>query len=74
MTEFEFSPKTKPVPARLLRVGQIVLESPEHPARITRVTAGVRLWVYARYIWQRETEAEWILGRFRDEDTVERAI
>jgi hypothetical protein len=71
--DFDFNPKTRSVPASLIRVGQIVLESDEHPVRITRISHsknGLNLW--CRYIWQRPNEPEWLLGYFYSETKLER--
>lgn len=70
-----YNPKTKPVLAGALRKGDIVLESEGHPARITRISySGGRVNVHARYVWQREREWDWLLGRFHPDARIEKAV
>jgi len=62
---------TTPTPAYLLRVGTVILESPDHHAVVTRAFGTRRIKVWCRYVWQRETEAQWLLGNFDRDALVE---
>jgi hypothetical protein len=65
--------ETKSVPASWIRHGNVILESEDHPAIVTRVTRlgsrHSRIW--CRYTWQRRYEPDWPLGDFGPEDLVE---
>lgn len=74
-TAYNLCPDTERVPARALREGDVVLEGPEHPAVVTRATPHrnpVRIWV--RYIWQPPYEAEWLMGKYRPDHHIDRAL
>ncbi|MBG6238212.1 hypothetical protein IWX78_001167 [Mycetocola sp. CAN_C7] len=77
MNELDFRPKTKGVPARLIRVGQVVMESYEHPCKVVEINdnpvSKYRI-ISARYVWQRDSEPPWRLGTFHPEALLERAI
>jgi hypothetical protein len=62
---------TRSTPAYLLRVGSLILESPDHPAVVTRVFGVKRIKVWCRYVWQRESEPHWELGTFDRDELVE---
>lgn len=68
-------PKTRPTPAAKLRVGQVVLESREHPVKIfeIRYPKG-RVVIHCRYIWQSKAEATWTLGPFHPTALLEKAV
>lgn len=77
MTAYELDPKTKRVPARLLRVGQVVMESYEHPCTIVSIRENNQrhlLMFDARFVWQRDTEPAWRLGTFHPDTLLEKAI
>ncbi|MCU1420185.1 MAG: hypothetical protein JWR57_1354 [Mycetocola sp.] len=77
MSELDFRPKTRSVPARLIRVGQVVMESAEHPCTIVEIRSNLRrdgLRIYAQYVWQRDTEPAWLLGTFHPDTLLEKAI
>lgn len=76
MTEYELGPKTKRVPARLVRVGHVVMESYEHPCTIVSIKNNQRhqLMFETRFIWQRKTEPAWRLGTFHPDTLLEKAI
>lgn len=68
------TPRTAGKRAADLRVGDVVLESSEHPARIVRLTyTSSRVHVYCRYIWQATREPAWKLGEYRAEARLETA-
>lgn len=67
MNELDFRPKTRSVPARSNRVGQVVMESYEHPAPLSRLgepPITKTCTIDARFVWQRDTEPAWRLGTF----------
>jgi hypothetical protein len=75
--DIDYRPKTRSIPARLLRVGQIVMESHEHPCTIVDIKGNKRrdgLSIYARFVWQRKTEPAWLLGTFNHDTLIEKAI
>ena len=74
MKEINYTPKSRPVPAYKIRVGQIVMESNDHPARVTRISAiHGELRIYSRYVWQTSKEPDWLFGKFDPWDDIERA-
>lgn len=73
-TAYNLRPSTEVVPASVLRVGDVVLESDEHPARITNARRRCgELHFLARYIWQADTERAWLMGIFRPDHPFDRA-
>jgi len=78
MTRVNYTPRTRKVPVSSLRAGHIVMESPEHPAQITRLArpfgrdAAVTIW--CRFVWQASREPEWVLGVFSSESILEKAV
>ena len=53
----------------------MVLEGPEHPAvvvRLSRTPNTVR--VYVRYVWQPPYEVEWLMGEYRPDHHIDRAL
>lgn len=73
-TPYNLRPRTERVEARSLRVGDVVLESPDHPVRIERVSPGrAPISIYALYIWQTPHERPWLVGRFHPEHPFDRA-
>lgn len=74
-TAYNLCPDTERVPARALREGDVVLEGPEHPAVIARIGSApnpVRIWV--RYIWQPPYEPSWLMGEYRPDHSIDRAL
>ncbi|MBF4512284.1 hypothetical protein ITJ66_07250 [Plantibacter sp. VKM Ac-2885] len=72
-----FRPKTRPTRADLIRVGDIVLESYEHPATVTSVHqtgATGQVYLRCRYIWQRPVEPDWSLGKFAPATPILKAV
>lgn len=68
-------PKTRPTLAAKLRVGQVLLESEEHPVKIVSVGYQTSLVViHCRYIWQSKAEPTWILGKFHPTALLEKAV
>lgn len=69
------NPKTRPTTAAKLRVGHVVLESREHPAKIAQIgyRAGLVV-IQCRYIWQSKAEPTWTLGRYHPTALLEKAI
>lgn len=73
-TDYNLRPDTEPVEARVLRAGDVVMESLDHPFIITKVGTNSRgVHVYGKYIWQTEREESWSLGRFSSVDMFDRA-
>lgn len=69
------NPRVRPTPAAELREGDVVLESPEHPARIYRLTVhNGRVAIWCRYIWQPKSDPAWQLGSFRPEARMAKAV
>lgn len=53
----------------------MVLEGPEHAAvvvRLSRTPNPVR--VYVRYVWQPPYEVEWLMGEYRPDHHIDRAL
>jgi hypothetical protein len=75
VTEYNLTPKTRRTLAERIRVGDVVMESYEHPAVVTRVllSAG-RVHIRARYVWKDNTELDWKLGAFRPGSPVHKAV
>lgn len=70
---YDLQPKTKPVRARTLRRGDVILESYEHPAKITRVSISQgHVYLKALYVWQRNVESDWPLGPFHPDTMIEK--
>jgi hypothetical protein len=74
VTDYDLHPKTRPVAVATLRVGDIVLESPEHPARVTRLKGETRINVWCRYVWTPPTDPDWRLGTFALRDRIEKVV
>ncbi|MFJ8893566.1 hypothetical protein ACIRCZ_03180 [Leifsonia sp. NPDC102414] len=75
MSQINYTPKTKSVPASSIRPGHIVMESYQHPAVVTRISArGQSVHIWARYQWQASRDPEWLLGSFLTTDTVHKAV
>jgi len=75
MTALNLHPKTRAVAAATIKPGQVVLESHEHPAKVTRVVLSNKgLSIWARYIWQAKTEKEWLLGTFKPRSPIQKAV
>jgi len=74
-TRFNLCPDTRRVPAGALRVGDVVMEGPEHPAVIARIDhpfGNVR--IMCRYVWQEPYERTWRLGDFHRDHRIARAL
>lgn len=76
MTAYDLTPKTTTVPAAALKVGDVVLESHEHPAMITKITFSTRngVTIRCRFVWQRTTEPDWLLGSFPNDARILKAV
>lgn len=67
-----YAPKTTSKQAADLKVGELVLESWQHPARIVRLQYGSgRVHIHCRYIWQASREPWWKLGDYHPADRLE---
>jgi len=65
MTDPRKLPRTIAVPAARLRVGDIVVESADHHAEVTRISISSKgVTVDARYVWTPQTDPAWRLGVF----------
>lgn len=74
-TGWNIRPDTERVSAQALRVGDVVLESPDHPATVTRLSyPRHHVTVQARYIWQSPDEPSWTLGTFSNNHPFDRAL
>lgn len=71
---YNLRPETDRVRAIDLRAGDVVVETADHPARITRLKYTTsRVSVYARYIWSATTEPDWPLGIYQYAAKLDRA-
>ena len=73
-TAYNLRPDTERVPARALREGDVVLEGPDHPAVVDRVSRSHPVRVYVRYVWQPPYEVAWLMGVYRPDHTIDRAL
>lgn len=74
-TGFNLRPTTERVRADSLRPGNVVIESAEHPAVITKTSHSSRsVTLFARYIWSATTEPDWPLGNFPAATLFDRAL
>jgi hypothetical protein len=60
-TGWNLRPDTERVAAQSLRVGDVVMESFDHPVLITRMSVYPVVILHGRYIWQAEDEMTWML-------------
>ena len=78
MTRVNYTPRTREVPVSSLRAGHIIMESPEHPAQITRLARKFRgdgaVTIWCRFVWQASREPEWELGVFSKESLLDKAV
>lgn len=60
------TPKSKAVRAEKVKVGDVILESFDHPAVVVEIRGGSggRTHLYCRYVWQSPTELMWKFGTF----------
>lgn len=74
--QHDLSPKTRRVPVSTIRPGDVVMQSDEHPVRVSmrKHTQGRELTLYCRYVWQNESEPVWTLGTFRPTALIEKAV
>lgn len=73
-TAYNLRPDTVRVTARALREGDVVMEGPEHPALITRLSwNGRTVRVWCRYVWQPPYEVPWPMGVYHSDHTFDRA-
>lgn len=73
-TGWNLRPDTERAKAQSLRVGDVVMESFDHPFLITRLNFRNGVIVYGKYVWQGEDEKSWMLDRFPNSHVVHRAI
>ncbi len=74
-TLHNLTPKTRPCPASDIKVGDVVVETWEHPVVITRVARKNReVYLYCRYVWQAPRDPEWKLGTFRPTQRLPKAV
>jgi hypothetical protein len=73
-TGWNLRPDTERVVAQALRVGDVVMESFDHPFRITRLCTHADVIAHGKYIWQAEDEPSWMLNRFPTNHTLDRAV
>jgi hypothetical protein len=72
--EINYNPKTRSVAVSSLKVGDVVMESDEHPATITHIYARHgRVQIRARYIWQDEREPDWVLASLYPYNKIKKA-
>lgn len=73
-TPYNLRPETDVVPVRSVRAGDVVLEGPDHPARVIDSHMSSFGWlIRARYIWQADHEPPWLMGRYDKNHLIERA-
>jgi hypothetical protein len=73
-TGLNLRPDTERVEARALRVGDVVMESPDHPFLVTRLSRQRGVIVHGRYIWQAKQEPSWMLDQFPSNHIFDRAV
>lgn len=72
---YNLRPDKKPVPARDVQVGDVVMEVPDHPAVVTESHMSSRGWlIRARYIWQEQHEPPWLMGHYEKAHLIQRAM
>ena len=75
MTALNLNPKTATVAAASIKPGHVILESHEHPAKVTRLgVSPFGIAIYCRYVWQASSEKDWLLGRFAPHSPIEKAV
>ncbi len=74
-TEWNLRPDTERVRAGALRVGDVVMESFDHPAVVDRIGhPGGQIAVHCKYIWSEPWEPTWLLGTFNPIHLFDRAL
>lgn len=74
-TPYNLRPDTEPVPASAVQPGDVVMEGPDHPAVVADSHMSSRGWlIRARYIWQEQHEAPWVMGRYEKDHIIRRAL
>ena len=73
-TAYNLRPDTESVPARALREGDVVLEGPDHPAVVVRISRSRPVRVHVRYVWQPPYEVPWLMGTYHPDHRIDRAI
>lgn len=75
-TDYNLRPDTERVQARVLRVGDVVMEDFDHPVIITAISntpqGGVS--IHGNYVWERASGKSWFLGKFNPVHMFDRAI
>jgi hypothetical protein len=78
LSRIDFNPPTVSVPARDLKVGDVIMESADSPVALTKIKRSVTLSgpvaLRGRYIWQHHSELSWSLGSFRSDHEFRRAV
>lgn len=73
-TAYNLRPDTEPVPASAIRVGDVVMEGPDHPVLVTATRHGSKGWrIEGRYVWQEPSEPTWLMGFFAKFHPIQRA-
>ncbi|PPG07101.1 MULTISPECIES: hypothetical protein [unclassified Rathayibacter] len=75
----EYRPHIRYVAASRLKVGDVIIESRDHPAVVTRISRAniyrrATRTIFCRYVWQHPTEKERPLGTFAHDHELRRAI
>lgn len=71
----DYHPKTKLVPAKTLRIGDVFMERPAHPARVRKMTIiGRRVHLWCLYVWQSTRESEWPMEPMPADALVAKAV
>jgi len=74
MTAYDLHPKTRRVSVTTVKVGDIIMESHEHPARVIRITGKLRLSLWCRYVWSPPTDHDWLLGSYSLRARIDKAV
>jgi len=74
--QHDLSPRTRRVPVSTIRPGDVVMQSDEHPVRISmrKRGAGRDVTLFCRYVWQTDSEPVWTLGTFHPTALIEKAV
>lgn len=74
-TAYNLRPDTKLVRAGALRVGDVIVESPDCPAVVVQLIRPYgRIRIHARYVWEPRSAPAWVLDEFDRDHTFHRAV
>lgn len=75
-TDYNLRPDTERVQARVLRVGDVVMEDFDHPVIIVKLTSAANgtVTIHGNYVWERATDKSWFMGKFNAVHMFDRAL